>query len=106
MGTGFSTGDLGMALALGAVLFLVAFRLGAVFLRTVFLRAGLRLKAAIRRAGFFLRAGFRETFRAAALFLPRLATFFRFARFFAKPLPPFLKMPKLRRLQSTERTGL
>jgi hypothetical protein len=65
--------------------------LGAAFrLRATFLLAGLRLAAALRFAAFFLRAGFREVLRAVALFLPRLAAFFRFALFFAKLPPPFL----------------
>jgi len=87
----------------------VAFFLGAAFL----------LGAALRFATFFLRAGRRAAFlaplalrrgafilRAITFFFPRLADFFFFERFFAKPSPPFLTMPGFREGKFRGRTGL
>ncbi len=71
-----------------------------------FLWAG-RCRAAAFRCDVFFRAGaLREALRAITFFLPRLAVFFRFARFFAKLSPPFSVVQGLRTFRATKRTRL
>ena len=103
-GAGLGKEGLGAATRRAMDFFLgAAFFLGATLrFATFFLRAGRRASflapVALRRGAFFLRA--------ISFFLPRLADFFFFERFFAKPSPPFLTLPGYPEWKFRERTGL
>jgi len=97
-GAGLGKGGLGAATRRATAFFLgAALRFATRFLRAG-RRAAFRAPLALRSGAFFLRA--------IIFFFPRLAGFFFFERFFAKPSPPFLTMPGLREGKFRRRTGL